>query len=46
MAHADHGRIDIHGAAAHLLEQQPELFLVHEVRIPECAMAPGGGPKY
>jgi hypothetical protein len=46
MAHADDGRIDIHGAASHLLEQRAELFLVHEVRIPECAITPGGQPKY
>jgi hypothetical protein len=46
MAHTDYRRIDIHGAASHLLEQRAELFLVHEVRIPECAIAPGGEPKY
>jgi hypothetical protein len=38
MPHADHGRIDIDGAVAHLLEQRPELFLIHEARIPECAI--------
>jgi hypothetical protein len=46
MAHTNDGRIDIHGAASHLLEQRAELFLVHEVRIPECAITPGGEPKY
>ena len=35
VAHADHGRVDIHCAVAHLLEQRPELILIHEARISE-----------
>ena len=35
VAHAHHGRIDIHGAAANLFEHRPKLLLIHEARITE-----------
>jgi hypothetical protein len=38
VAHAHHGRVDVHGTVADLLEQRTELLLVHEARISECGL--------
>ena len=38
VAHAGKRRVDIHCAVAHLLEQRPELILIHEARITESGM--------
>ena len=35
VAHAHHGRVDIHSAVANLFEQRTELLLIHEARISE-----------
>jgi hypothetical protein len=46
--HAAHGCVDIHCARTHLLEQRPQLILVHDARISEgqaagASMSGGSG---
>ena len=37
VAHAFHRGVDVHCTVAHLLEQRPELLLIHDIRVSECA---------
>src|SRR6266571_3755838 len=46
VTHARHGSIDIHFAAAHLLEQGAELIRIHEVRISEGSLPTSGGRRF
>jgi hypothetical protein len=41
VAQASHGGVDVGFTAAHLLEQGPELLLIHEARISEPLVRSG-----